>query len=101
MADRKAYWIPWTWVFCIHALLAFIAVGLTVLSVWSDLRLDVGWQGMLNTVVDFLGVILWVPLQPLLTAGRMDIFFMVLPLNSVLYAFVLWTPVYWARRVRS
>lgn len=77
----------------LHAVLVSLSLGLTFLAV--RLRET---SLALNLLSDILVTALCAPLQPLLTASRLDLFFILLPLNTTAYAFLVWLPIYWFRR---
>ena len=83
------------WAVGIHAVIVFVGLVLNFLTVWMGPQSP----GILNTVADLWIRVACRPLMPLVAAGRIDVFFVLLPLNSVVYGLVVCVPVTLLRRV--
>jgi hypothetical protein len=82
----------------VHAFLVFLGVVVTFLAVW--LRADS--PAWLDGVSDVAIAVLCLPLQMLVDIGRVDLFFMLLPVNSALYGLAISLPIWgWRRRRRG
>lgn len=98
MKDRPAgeFWLPLVCVMVVHALLVSVTVGLIFSSLYG---LPGGRPGVDN-ITDMLVMFLCLPLTPLVGVGRVDLFFILLPLNTVAYSLLFWLPLYAVRRRR-
>jgi hypothetical protein len=70
----------------VHAAAVLVAVAVNVASV----GMNVGGRHGLDAAADALVLVLCLPLTWFARIGRLDAFFALLPLNTVLYALVFW-----------
>jgi hypothetical protein len=82
MTERPRTWIVFLWILCVHAVLVTFAVGLNFAAVALRERSPTA----LDVVSD---VLTWILCAPIMPVQRVDLFFLLLPLNSVVYAGVL------------
>lgn len=66
----------------VHALSVSVALAITFAAV----RMAGSSPAWLNRAADILVVVLCLPLQPFVLAGRVGMFFVFLPVNTVAYA---------------
>jgi len=70
----------------VHAAAVLAAVAVNVASA----GMNIGGRHGLDAVADVMVLALCLPLAWLAGIGRIDVFFVLLPLNTVLYALVFW-----------
>jgi hypothetical protein len=85
MTERPKARVVFLWILCIHALLVTFSVALNFVAVWLRERA----LTPLDIVSDVLTEILCLPIMWLLRINRVDLFFVLLPINSLVYALVL------------
>jgi hypothetical protein len=74
----------------VHALLMFPVL---LLSVVSGLGL-IPASSTLKATADFLGLLCWYPINSFINGDTMGLFFMLLPLNSLLYGLLFALPLH-------
>lgn len=97
MDKRPAFWMPLIAVMAVHGCLVAIGVGITFIAAFvTDGRLP-----FLDLVADLMTWALCLPVQVFVDRNRLDLFFMLLPLNSVCYGVAIWAPVYLFRKLKG
>ncbi len=81
------WWMLPLWIVSAHACVVVVAVVMSLAAIGSAQFCS---GSKLAVIADSLTTASCLPLQTFLDNGRLDIFFILLPLNSLVYGLVLW-----------
>ena len=81
----------------IHAALVIPVLGLNIVTAYREDQTET----LLSRLADILGILFWLPINGLIEKDRTDIFFLLIPFNSIVYGLLFAIPLHLCAKQRG